>query len=72
MELSPETAEVLQNLLILVFYGTVLVFLLFIVAQAYHWFRYGGSHTLNVLSLSVSLCVCIPLFITMTLLLSLM
>jgi hypothetical protein len=72
MEISPQVYIVLQNSLILVFYVTTLVFIIFTLATTYHWFRFGSSRSINVLSLAIFLVGSTPLFITMTLFLSLM
>lgn len=54
------------------FYIVTLVFVVFSVTVAYHWFVYGSSKAISMLSLSVYLIVSAPLFITMAILLTIL
>lgn len=54
------------------FYIVTLVFVIFSVTVAYHWFAYGSSKAISMLSLSVYLIVSAPLFITMAILLTIL
>lgn len=59
---------VLSSGLQLLFYTITLVFILYSLFLAYHWFSYGSSRSLSLLSLTVYLIVSAPLFLTMAIL----
>jgi NADH:ubiquinone oxidoreductase subunit 3 (subunit A) len=63
------TAHMLSTML---FYIVTLLFTIFSVASVYHWFTYGSSKSVSTLSLAVYLIVAAPLFIVMSIALSLM
>jgi hypothetical protein len=49
----------------LIFYVTMLVFVIFTVFLGYHWFTYGSDKKISSLALAVFLIVSAPLFLTM-------
>jgi hypothetical protein len=53
--------------LLALFYFATLVFVVYSVSIAYHWFAYGEKRTLSTLSLAVYLMVSAPLFLIMAL-----
>lgn len=66
MELSNDVYLFLKNGSIFLFYTLILVTLMFTLATAYHWFRFGSSKSTNVLGLLIHLGVCALLFILMS------
>jgi len=50
----------------LIFYVVALIFTIYSVILAYHWFTYGTSKKLSTLSLSVYLMVSAALFIALS------
>ena len=56
----------------ILFYVMTLTFVIFAVCTAYHWFTYGSSKRMSTISLAVFLGVSAPLFIVMSITLSLM
>ncbi len=69
--MSPQLNFLLSSGLHILFYVLTLVFVLFSVFTIYHWFTYGSSRHLSSLSLAIYLIVSAPLFITMSIVLSL-
>ena len=51
----------------LIFYVTMLFFLLYTLALAYHWFSYGTQRKTVLLSLAIFLIVSSPLLLVMSL-----
>ena len=49
----------------LIFYVTMLVFVIFTVFLGYHWFTYGSDKKISSLALAVFLIISAPLFLTM-------
>ncbi len=47
------------------FYLITLIFVLYSLFIAYHWFTYGSSRTTATISLAIYLLVSAPLFLTM-------
>lgn len=52
------------------FYIITLVFVLYTVAAAYHWFSYGSDRSTSMITLGVYLIVSAPLFLTMAVIIS--
>jgi hypothetical protein len=69
--MSPQLNFLLSSGLHILFYVITLVFVFFSVFTVYHWFTYGSSRHISSLSLAVYLIVSAPLFITMSIVLSL-
>ncbi len=59
--------SVFSSGLLALFYIITLVFVVYTVSVAYHWFTYGGSKSISTLFLAVYLLVSAPLFIIMAL-----
>ncbi len=55
--------EILQ----VIFYLITLIFVIYSLCVAYHWFTYGESRSISTLSLAVYLCGSAPLFFIMAL-----
>ena len=54
----------------LIFFTLMLVFVIFTIFLGYHWFNYGSSKQASTLTLAIFLIVSAPLFLTMSLALS--
>lgn len=61
-----------QNGFIALFYVVMLCFVIFSIATIYHWFTFGSSRSISLLSMAVYLIVAAPLFLLMTFFLALM
>jgi hypothetical protein len=70
--MTPEFYDILQNGFIVVFYVLMLCFVLFSIATIYHWFSFGSSRSISLISMAVYLIVAAPLFLLMSLFLSFM
>lgn len=70
--MTPQIEFLLYTGFHILFYLVTLIFVIFSVFTVYHWFTYGSSKHLSTLSLGVYLLVAAPLFMTMSVLLSLM
>lgn len=55
-----------------IFFLTALVFVIFSIVLSYHWFTYGSSKHLSMLSLAVYLAGSAPFFLIMSLALTMM
>lgn len=54
-----------QSLVTFLFFLVTLIFLVFTIVVAYHWFTYGNSKKLNMLALAIYLLSSAPLFLIM-------
>ena len=70
--MTPELSILLSQGFSLLFYVLTLCFVFFSVATIYHWFTFGNSKTISMISLATYLLVSAPLFVVMTIALSLM
>jgi hypothetical protein len=70
--MTPELYTLLSQGFTLLFYVLTLCFVLFSIATMYHWFTFGSSKSITMISLVTYLVVSAPLFIIMTIALSLM
>ena len=59
--------ELLSSGLLALFYLITLVFVVFSVSVAYHWFAYGEKKSLSMIALSIYLIGSVPLFLIMAL-----
>lgn len=65
-------AELLPTALLALFYIITLVFVVYSVSVAYHWFVYGESKKVSTTALAIYLIGSTPLFLIMSLSLSLL
>ena len=66
------TEILLTSGLTAIFYIVMLIFVVFSVSLAYHWFTFGSSKKISMLSLCVYLVGSAPLFLLMSLSLTLL
>ncbi len=70
--MAPNIVQLLNPSFHILFFVLTLVFIVFTVCVVYHWFTYGSSRSTSMISLCAYLVVSAPLFMIMSLTLTMM